>query len=116
MLTPNLKNFPLEIDAADPYIQTVRIGRYKPGVVRLVLDLKTAVVPQAFVLKPVGDYGHRLVLDIYPVVAPDPLMAFLNENATGIYGLRSIPTILMGRCKSRNQARGTASPKKTSRR
>ena len=83
-LTTELEKFPAKIDAADPYIQTMRIGRYKPGVVRLVLDLKTAVMPQAFVLKPVGDYGHRLVLDIYPVVPPDPLMAFLNENAIGM--------------------------------
>src|SRR6188768_626740 len=64
-LTTELEKLPAKIDAADPYIQTMRIGRYKPGVVRLVLDLKTAVMPQAFVLKPVGDYGHRLVLDIY---------------------------------------------------
>jgi N-acetylmuramoyl-L-alanine amidase len=83
-LTTELEKFPAKIDATDPYIQTMRIGRYKPGVVRLVLDLKTAVMPQAFVLKPVGDYGHRLVLDIYPVVPPDPLMAFLNENAIGM--------------------------------
>jgi N-acetylmuramoyl-L-alanine amidase len=79
-LTTELEKLPSKIDGTDPYIQAVRIGRYKPGVLRLVLDLKTTVMPQAFVLKPVGDYGHRLVLDIYPVVPPDPLMAFLNEN------------------------------------
>jgi N-acetylmuramoyl-L-alanine amidase len=82
ILTSELEKLPEKIDAADPYISTVRIGRFKPGVLRLVLDLKTEVLPQVFVLKPVGDYGHRLVLDIYPVVPPDPLMAFLNENAT----------------------------------
>ena len=81
-LTPELEKLPDKIDASDPYIRAVRIGRFKPGVLRLVLDLKTEAVPQAFVLKPVGDYGHRLVLDVYPVVPPDPLMAFLNENIT----------------------------------
>jgi N-acetylmuramoyl-L-alanine amidase len=80
-LTTELEKLATKIDAADPYIQAVRIGRYKPGVLRLVLDLKTTALPQAFVLKPVGDYGHRLVLDIYPVVPPDPLMALLNENS-----------------------------------
>nr|WP_090825748.1 N-acetylmuramoyl-L-alanine amidase [Nitrosovibrio tenuis] len=81
-LTPELEKLPDKIDASDPYIRAVRIGRYKPGIVRLVLDLKTEAIPQAFVLKPVGNYGHRLVLDVYPVVPPDPLMALLNENAT----------------------------------
>ncbi|WP_051536661.1 N-acetylmuramoyl-L-alanine amidase [Nitrosospira briensis] len=82
VLTPELEKLADRIDAADPYIQAVRIGRFKPGILRLVLDLKTQAVPQAFALKPVGDYGHRLVLDLYPVVPPDPLMALLNENTT----------------------------------
>ncbi|MDE2366029.1 MAG: N-acetylmuramoyl-L-alanine amidase [Betaproteobacteria bacterium] len=81
-LTPELEKLPDKIDPSDPYIRAVRIGRYKPGILRLVLDLKTEATPQVFVLKPVGSYGHRLVLDVYPVVPPDPLMAFLNENAT----------------------------------
>ena len=34
----------------DPYIKSVRIGRFKPGVVRLVLDLKAQVKPQLFSL------------------------------------------------------------------
>ncbi len=58
----------------DPYIKALRVGRFKPGVVRLVLDLKTAVKPQLFSLNPVANYGYRLVLDVYPAVAADPLM------------------------------------------
>jgi N-acetylmuramoyl-L-alanine amidase len=57
----------------------VRIGQFKPGTVRLVLDLKSEVNPQAFTLAPIGDYGHRLVLDLYPLVPPDPLLAFLEK-------------------------------------
>jgi len=63
----------------DPYIAQMRAGRYKPGVVRLVLDLKTEVRPQIFLLDPVGDYGYRLVLDVYPLVPVDPLMALLQK-------------------------------------
>ena len=66
--------------ANDPYIGQMRAGRYKPGVVRLVLDLKAEVKPQIFMLKPVGEYGQRLVLDIYPLVASDPLMALLQQS------------------------------------
>jgi len=69
-----------KIGEDDPYIKSVRVGRFKPGVVRLVLDLKTQVKPQLFDLKPVGEYGHRLVLDVYPAQAHDPLMALLDPN------------------------------------
>ena len=65
--------------ASDPYVANLRAGRYMPGVVRLVLDLKQEVNPQIFVLKPVGEYGHRLVLDLYPVEPVDPLMALLDK-------------------------------------
>jgi N-acetylmuramoyl-L-alanine amidase len=71
-----------KLSAGDPYVASVRAARFKPGVVRLVLDLKSEVKPQIFLLKPVGDYGHRLVLDIYPAIAVDPLMALLQRSET----------------------------------
>ena len=64
----------------DPYIKSVRVGRFKPGMVRLVLDLKAQVKPQLFSLQPVAEYGHRLVLDVYPLVAIDPLMALAQRG------------------------------------
>jgi N-acetylmuramoyl-L-alanine amidase len=48
--------------------------------VRIVLDLKSEVNPQVFGLSPVGNYGHRVVLDLYPLTPPDPLMALLEET------------------------------------
>ena len=48
--TPELENLPGKVGVNDPYIRALRIGRFKPGVLRLVLDLKTEVVPQAFEL------------------------------------------------------------------
>jgi N-acetylmuramoyl-L-alanine amidase len=67
----------------DPHIQSIRLSRFRPGIVRLVLDLKDEVQPQIFALTPVGEYGHRLVLDIYPLTPPDPLMALLEGEAKG---------------------------------
>ena len=67
-----------KIGKDNPHIKSVRVARNKPGVVRLVLDLKTEVKPQLFSLKPVAEYGHRLVLDIYPAVPVDPLRAILG--------------------------------------
>jgi len=63
----------------NPHIKSVRVARFKPGVVRLVLDLKTEVKPQLFNLNPVAEYGYRLVLDIYPAVPVDPLMALIQQ-------------------------------------
>jgi N-acetylmuramoyl-L-alanine amidase len=74
-----LNNLPKLVASDDPYIKSVRVGRFKPGIVRLVLDLKSEVKPQLFVLKPVAEYGYRLVLDVYPEQPVDPLMALLNN-------------------------------------
>jgi N-acetylmuramoyl-L-alanine amidase len=75
-----LGSLPGKIAETDPYIKLIRAGRNRPGVVRLVIELKGEIRPQVFTLKPVGDYGHRLVLDLYPVEAPDPLMALLRGD------------------------------------
>ena len=79
-LNLELKSLPSKINATDPYIQALRIGNFKPGTLRLVLDLKTEVVPQAFLLKPVTNYSYRLVLDIYPAIPSDPMMALLQKE------------------------------------
>jgi N-acetylmuramoyl-L-alanine amidase len=79
-----LQNIPGKISETDPYIKLIRAGRNKPDVVRLVIELKGgsgAVRPQVFTLQPVGEYAHRLVLDLYPSEPIDPLMALLEKNA-----------------------------------
>lgn len=72
----------------DPYIKLLRAGRFKPGVVRVVMELKTKVNPQVFQLKPVGEYGHRLVFDVYPVNPPDPMLALLEGKKEAVEPLR----------------------------
>ncbi len=79
-LSPALADLHGKVTADDPYIQGLRVGRNRPGVVRVVLDLKTEVKPQIFTLKPIGEYGHRLVLDIYPTVEVDPLVALIEKE------------------------------------
>jgi N-acetylmuramoyl-L-alanine amidase len=76
----------------DPHIQSIRVARFKPGVVRMVLELKEELQPQLFALLPVAEYGHRLVLDLYPLTPPDPLMALLDAEAkAGESGGRDAP-------------------------
>ncbi len=77
-LNPALKSLSEKILGSDPYIAQLRVARFKPGTVRLVVDLKAEVKPTMFTLPPAGEYKHRLVLDIYPV--KDPLMAMLAER------------------------------------
>lgn len=65
-LTESLKRQIAAVKPDDPYIASMRIGQYKPGTVRLVMDLKTDVKPEVFLLKPFANYQYRLVFDIYP--------------------------------------------------
>ena len=60
-----------QLSPDDPYIGAIRVGLNRPGVMRLVLDLKTAVKPSVFQLQPLGQYAHRLVVDLYPAQAGD---------------------------------------------
>lgn len=73
-----LKSLGEKINPNDPYIRQVRVGNFKPGTVRIVVDLKAEIKPQVFTLPPAGEYRDRLVLDIYP--AQDPLMAMLEQR------------------------------------
>jgi N-acetylmuramoyl-L-alanine amidase len=85
-LDAQLTQLPSRVRSNDPYIAGIRVAMFRPGVLRIVLDLKSEVNPQLFALKPVGEYGHRVVLDLYPLTPPDPLMALLERrepSATG---------------------------------
>lgn len=73
-----LKNLSGKILSSDPYIKQVRAANFKPGIVRVVIDLKSEVKPTLFSLSPAGEYKHRLVLDVYP--PQDPLMAMLQDK------------------------------------
>jgi N-acetylmuramoyl-L-alanine amidase len=91
-LSPALAELHGKVTADDPYIQGLRVGRNRPGVIRLVLDLKAEVKPQIFTLAPIADYGHRLVLDIHPLVPVDPL-ALLIEQAQQRPPIRAKPGV-----------------------
>ena len=85
-LTGEIEQLPRLVLPNDPYIQAIRVARFKPGVVRIVLDLKAEVNPQLFALKPFGEYGHRVVLDLYSLTPPDPLMALLDGDRSARTG------------------------------
>jgi len=79
-LDPSLRELVAKVQPDDPNIAGIRVGQNTPGVVRLVVDLKQAARPQVFTLAPVAAYQHRLVFDLYPAEAPDPLEALIAER------------------------------------
>ncbi len=79
-LDAKLKSVVAKIQSNDPYIAQVRVGQNRPGVVRMVFDLKEEVQPQVFTLDPVGEYKHRLIFDLYPMTAPDPIAELLKNG------------------------------------
>ncbi len=76
-LNANLKSLANAISPNDPYIKQVRVGNFKPNVVRVVIDLKTPIKPNIFMLQPAGQYQHRLVLDVYPL--QDPILSVIDK-------------------------------------
>ena len=79
-LIPALRELVAKVKSDDPNISGIRVGQNAPGVVRLVIDLKRPILPQVFTLPPVAAYQHRLVLDLYPAQAADPLEALIAER------------------------------------
>jgi N-acetylmuramoyl-L-alanine amidase len=80
-LNNTIKELVAKVNSNDPYIAQVRVGQFQPKVVRLVFDLKESIQPQLFTLDPVGTYQNRLVFDLYPTVANDPLMELVRQSA-----------------------------------
>ncbi|MGD8590217.1 MAG: N-acetylmuramoyl-L-alanine amidase [Chromatiales bacterium] len=58
------KNMP-DLSSDERFIDKIRTAPRNRQDVRVVLDLKQAVKPKTFFLKPNGRYGHRLVIDIF---------------------------------------------------
>ena len=79
-LNPTLRDLLAKVHHDDPNIAGIRVGQNVPGVVRLVIDLKQPALPQVFTLPPIAAYQHRLVVDLYPAQAIDPLEVLIAER------------------------------------
>jgi N-acetylmuramoyl-L-alanine amidase len=93
-LNATLRELVGKVQASDPNIAGIRVGQYSADVVRLVIDLKHPIAPQVFSLQPIAPYAHRLVLDLYPSQAIDPLAQLIEERmaAKDAQGLNSLPS------------------------
>lgn len=81
MENARLKDGLAVLDVSRSYISAVRAAEQPDGKLRITLDLKRPVRPHSFVLKPYGQYGHRLVIDLFDETAveavpePEPVSA-----------------------------------------
>lgn len=64
MDSARLVNALAAVKSNDNILSGIRTGKQENGL-RIVLDLRTPVHPRTYLLKPAGQYGHRLVIDLY---------------------------------------------------
>jgi N-acetylmuramoyl-L-alanine amidase len=100
-----------QVRSDDPYISGVRAGQFAPNVVRLVFDLRQPVKPQWINLPPVeAVYQHRLLLDLFPAVATDPLDALISELRQGSLARPGAPADEIAEIWQRHQSRPVPAP------
>ena len=102
-LNPALRELVAKVQADDPYIAGIRVGQNARNSVRLVIDLKQAALPQVVALPPVAAYQHRLVLDLHPVQAVDPLEALIAERMKDADAGRASPPDPLGELIAKQQ-------------
>ena len=90
-LNPALRELVAKVKPDDPFIAGIRVGQGAPSGVRLVIDLKQGALPQVFNLPPVAAYQHRLVLDLYPRQAIDPLEELIAHRLKESEQPRPVP-------------------------
>ncbi|MDH5785283.1 MAG: N-acetylmuramoyl-L-alanine amidase [Chromatiales bacterium] len=69
-----------QLDYSSSLLTGIRSAQRNGKDLRVVLDLKGAVTPKSFVLRPSQEYGHRLVLDLYDSGSkPEPVRTTLKS-------------------------------------
>jgi len=83
---PEVKGFKVletaaaNLPADDPLVKSLRVGRFKPTVLRVVFDLRGEATPHAYRAPDAPKGRHRLVLDLYPPAPPDDIQALLESG------------------------------------
>ncbi|WP_127803725.1 N-acetylmuramoyl-L-alanine amidase [Hydrogenophaga sp. NH-16] len=73
-----------KLQSDDPNIAAIRVAPVSANVARLTVELKKPIKPQVFNLEPVAAYGHRLVLDLYPVQTVDPFEELIRQHTAAV--------------------------------
>jgi N-acetylmuramoyl-L-alanine amidase len=109
-LGPELKALADRVGKDDPYIASVRVGLNRPNVARVVFELRTEVKPSVFPISPVGQYKHRLVIDLYPAKPADPLLALVSQQPDPISEMAQSPVSSLPQAALAEEASPSTSP------
>ena len=77
--SPLLATIGTMLQPQDPYVAQLRAGQFDAETVRIVMDLRDAGEHAVLDLPPIGPYSSRLVIDVFPPPARDPLLALLQQ-------------------------------------
>lgn len=102
-----------KVQARDRLVKSIRLERLSQTVTRLVIALKTNVVPRTFTLKPIDQFAHRLVLDLFPPnlaaknkdTAHDPILTLLEKKNSDVLPTRKNATPMLTAAMSRKPDR-----------
>jgi len=71
----------------NPWIRKLLVTQPEVGKVRLMIEFQAETRADIFTLSPTKPYQHRLVIDLIPRNAPDPLAQLIDRRPTNEQGL-----------------------------
>jgi len=101
------------VDYNNPLLQSIRSAQRNKDL-RMVLDLKSRVKPESFVLEPTGEYGYRLVVDLFDtrVASKAPEAVVLPVSVSNPVMPAPIPVPVVA-TESRSESKSVASVQPT---
>ncbi|MGZ7457170.1 N-acetylmuramoyl-L-alanine amidase [Pseudomonas sp. Ma2-10] len=95
---------PLNVATANTPITAIRSAQRTPTDLRVVIDLKKAVTPKSFTLTPNGQYGNRLVVDLFdnaadaaPILTPTNVAKVVPVPVTPVEPAVKLPPAPAGK-------------------
>jgi N-acetylmuramoyl-L-alanine amidase len=87
------------LDYSNSLVKGIRTGTHQQNNLRVVLDMKTGVLPKSFLLNPTKQYGYRLVVDLESATAltPTPITATTPTTTPDNKSVYSAPSPQRGR-------------------
>ena len=74
----------------NPWIRKLLVTQAEVGKVRLMIEFQAETRADIFTLPPTEPYQHRLVIDLIPRDAPDPLAQLIDRRPTNEQGLDTL--------------------------
>jgi len=86
-----------DLDYRNSLVKGIRSAIHQTNTLRVVLDMKTGVVPKSFLLNPTAQYGHRLVVDLEPANSSPASTTASTAAASATTAISTLPAPTQGR-------------------